>query len=107
MLIFLLSLAGIPPTAGFIGKYFLFAAVIQTKHYALAVIAVLNAAISLYYYARVVVVMFMNDKTDEERLIFSPGVITVLAVTLAFTLIIGIYPEPFIRLAQSSLSLFQ
>src|SRR5207249_11976253 len=49
MLIFLLSLAGIPPTAGFIGKYYLFAAAIQTGHNALAVIAVLNAAISLYF----------------------------------------------------------
>jgi NADH-quinone oxidoreductase subunit N len=85
----------------------LFASVIQTKHYVLAVIAVLNAAISLYYYFRVVVVMFMNDMVDEEKMVLSPGVLTTLTVTLAFTLIIGIYPEPFIRFAQNSLALFQ
>lgn len=107
MLIFLLSLAGIPPTAGFIGKYYLFAAVIQTKHYILAVIAVLNAAVSLYYYMRVVVMMFMTDKTDEEKITLSPGLITALAVTTIFTILIGVYPQPFIHFAQSSLSLFQ
>jgi NADH-quinone oxidoreductase subunit N len=50
MLVFLLSLAGIPPTAGFIGKYFIFASLIETHHNTLAVIAVLNAAISMYFY---------------------------------------------------------
>ena len=64
MLIFLLSLAGIPPTAGFIAKYYLFAAAIETHHNVLAIIAVLNAAISLYFYFRIVVSMFMRDATS-------------------------------------------
>ena len=54
MLIFLLSLAGIPPTAGFLGKYYIFLALIQTGHYALAVIATLYVAVAIYYYFKIV-----------------------------------------------------
>ena len=100
MLIFLLSLAGIPPTAGFIGKYLLFAAVIETHHNVLAVIAVLNAAISMYFYLRIVVAMFMRDATEKTGLDLSPGVIAVMAISLVITLWIGLYPEPFIALAS-------
>jgi NADH-quinone oxidoreductase subunit N len=105
MLIFLLSLAGIPPTAGFIGKYYLFAAAIETGHNALAVIAVLNAAISIYFYLRIVVAMFMRDATEKTGLTFSPGLVTVLAVAIIFTMVIGIYPDPFIALARQAVIL--
>jgi NADH-quinone oxidoreductase subunit N len=104
MLIFLLSLAGLPPTAGFIGKYFLFAAVIETQHNTLAVIAVLNAAISMYFYLRIVVAMFMREPTEKTGLELSPGVIAVMAVSLIFTLWIGLYPDPFIAMARHALS---
>jgi NADH-quinone oxidoreductase subunit N len=100
MLIFLLSLAGIPPTAGFIGKYYLFAAAIQTGHNTLAVIAVLNAAISLYFYFRIVVSMFMRDATERTGMVFAPGLTVVLGVAVVVTMFIGIYPDPFIALAQ-------
>jgi NADH-quinone oxidoreductase subunit N len=103
MLIFLLSLAGIPPTAGFIGKYFLFASVIETHHNTLAVIAVLNAAVSMYFYLRIVVAMFMRDPTEKTGLDLSPGVVGVMAVALVFTLWIGLYPDPFIALAQRAI----
>jgi len=105
MLIFLLSLAGIPPTAGFIAKYFLFAAAIETRHYLIAVIAVLNAAISIYFYLRIVVAMFMRDATEKTGLTYSPGLITALAVALIFTLLIGIYPDPFIAMARQAVIL--
>jgi NADH-quinone oxidoreductase subunit N len=105
MLIFLLSLAGIPPTAGFIGKYYLFAAAIETGHNVLAVIAVLNAAISLYFYLRIVVSMFMRDATEKTGLTFAPGVTMALGVALIFTLLIGIYPDPFIALARHAVPL--
>src|SRR5215813_1968761 len=106
MLIFLLSLAGIPPTAGFIAKYFLFAAVVETHHTVLAVIAVLNAAISLYFYFRIVVAMFMRDATEKTGLALSPGLMTAIAVAFIFTMWIGLYPDPFISIAQRAASGF-
>jgi NADH-quinone oxidoreductase subunit N len=105
MLIFLLSLAGIPPTAGFIGKYYLFAAAIETGHNVLAVIAVLNAAISLYFYFRIVVSMFMRDATEKTGLTYAPGLTFALGVALIFTMVIGIYPDPFIALARQAVPL--
>ncbi len=106
MLIFLLSLAGIPPTAGFVAKYFLFAAVIETGHTTLAVIAALNIVVGIYYYMRVVVAMFISDATEKTGLVLSPGVVSVLAITVAFTLLIGLYPDPFIAMAQQAASVF-
>src|SRR5216117_2164039 len=105
MLIFLLSLAGIPPTAGFIGKYYLFAAAIETGHNLLAVIAVLNAAISIYFYFRIVVAMFMRDPTEKTGLAYSPGLLTALGVAVVFTMWIGIYPDPFIAMARQAVVL--
>ena len=105
MLIFLLSLAGIPPTAGFIGKYYLFAAAIQTGHNALAVIAVLNAAISIYFYFRIVVSMFMREATEKTGLVYAPGLTMTLAIAIVFTLLIGVYPDPFIAMAKHAVIL--
>ncbi len=100
MMIFLLSLAGIPPTAGFLGKYFIFLSLIETGHNVLATVAVLYVAVALYYYFRVVSVMFMRDPIDQELPVISPGVRIALGVTGAMTLIIGIYPNPFIEIAN-------
>jgi NADH-quinone oxidoreductase subunit N len=105
MLVFLLSLAGIPPTAGFIGKYYLFAAAIQTGHNVLAVVAVLNAAVSVYFYFRIVVSMFMRDATERTGLTFAPGLNMALGVAIIFTMLIGIYPDPFIALARQAIIL--
>ena len=100
MLIFMLSLAGIPPTAGFIGKWYIFLSLIQTGKYALAVIATLYVAVAIYYYFRVVRSMFISDLEDKERLSTSVGLQVALGVTGVLTLGIGVYPEPFLRLAQ-------
>jgi len=102
MLIFLLSLAGIPPTAGFIGKYFIFLSLIETKHYVLAVLAVAYAVVALYYYFRIVVAMFMKKPADTVPLATGLGLRVALGVTVAMTLIIGIYPQPFILLAREA-----
>jgi NADH-quinone oxidoreductase subunit N len=105
MLVFLLSLAGIPPTAGFIGKYFIFLALLQTGHFFLAVIAALYVAISLYYYFRLVKSMFIQPaEEDAPPLTASAGLQVALGVTGLLTVVIGMYPEPFIRLAQNSLT---
>src|SRR5690349_7682325 len=103
MLIFLLSLSGIPPTAGFLGKYYIFLSLIQTGHYALAVIAVLYVAVAVYYYFRIVRSMFAQETEEKAPLATSFGLRVALAVSGVLTLVIGIYPEPFLRLAQTSL----
>jgi NADH-quinone oxidoreductase subunit N len=103
MLIFLLSLAGIPPTAGFLGKYYIFLALIQTGHYTLAVIATLYVAVAIYYYFKIVRSMFIGEDTEKAPLAASFGLRLALGVSGVLTLAIGIYPEPFLKLAQTSL----
>jgi len=103
MLVFLLSLAGIPPTAGFLGKYYIFLSLIQTHHYILAVVATLYVAVAIYYYFRVVRIMFVGELTEKAPLATSFGLRLALGITGVLTLAMGVYPEPFLRLAQSSL----
>ncbi len=103
MLIFMLSLAGIPPTAGFIGKYYIFLALIQAQHYTLAVVAALYVAVAIYYYFRIVRSMFTAESKELAPLESTLGLRVALVVTGALTLGIGVYPEPFLRLAQTSL----
>jgi NADH-quinone oxidoreductase subunit N len=103
MLIFLLSLAGIPPTAGFLGKYYIFQSLIETGHYTLAVIATLYVAVAIYYYFRVVKSMFVGESTEKAPLASSFGLRVALGAAGVMTLAIGIYPEPFLKLAQTSL----
>jgi len=110
MLVFLLSLAGMPPLAGFIAKYFVFSSVIQValtpEHpFArlmawVAVIGVINAVVSLYYYLRLVVAMFMRKEFLPAPLSFSWGIAISLAVTAVFTVLIGVWPQPFIDLVR-------
>jgi len=103
MLIFLISLAGIPPTAGFLGKYYIFWALIQAHQYTLAVIATLYAAVAIYYYFRIVKSMFVSELKEKAPMATSFGIRVALAVSGVMTLVIGLYPEPFLKLAQSSL----
>ncbi len=103
MLIFLLSLAGIPPLAGFYGKYFIFLSLIESGHYVLASLAVLYALFGFYYYMKIGNAMFMREAADKTRLRISPAMWTALAVTSLATVVIGILPEYFIRAVTWSL----
>ena len=103
MLIFMLSLGGIPPTAGFMGKLWLFGAAVEAGYIGLAVIAVLNSALSLYYYIRVVVFMWVErDETAPQPFAVSPALVVVLAVSVAGTVLLGLYPGPAFELAAAS-----
>lgn len=102
MLIFMLSLAGIPPTAGFIGKYYIFLALIETGHFYLAAIGALYVAVAAYYYFRIVKTMFTAEATDKEPVASSFGLRLALGASAVMTLLVGIFPEPFLRLAQTS-----
>lgn len=105
MLILLLSLAGVPPTAGFVGKLFLFGAAIERGYIWLALVAVLNSVISLFYYMKVAVAMYMRD-VPSSGLALSPSrpLRVALVVAVVGTLAIGIYPGPFLNLARSSIA---
>ncbi len=108
-LVFLLSLSGLPPTAGFVGKLFLFAAAIKNEYYWLAVIGILSSAVSVYYYFRVVRVMYMEPRGESQPAVeFSkaPSLLAVLVVLVVATLFLGIFPGGFIEAARASIAGF-
>jgi NADH-quinone oxidoreductase subunit N len=102
MLLFMLSLGGIPPTAGFMGKFWLFSAAIDSGYVWLAVIGVLNSAISLYYYVRLVVFMYLKKETIGSEPTASPSLTFALGVAVAATLVLGIYPRLLFEVAEAS-----
>ncbi len=101
MVIFLLSLGGIPPTAGFIGKYFLFAAAVQSGFGWLAIIAVLMSAVSMFFYFRIVVAMYLREGKEAD--VASSGALKFVSIVcLAVTLLLGIAPMPLIKQVEKS-----
>ena len=103
MSLFMFSLAGIPPTAGFMGKFYIFSAAIQAKYIGLAIVGVLNSVISVYYYLRVTVVMYMGQGVAEPRA-DRPSPTLTLAVIIAIigTLELGLFPSRFLEVALRS-----
>jgi len=102
--VFFISLAGIPPVAGYIGKFFVFAGVIQGGLFALAVIAAINSAIALYYYFKVVKQMYFTEPLDSTPIKNPFPLMTALWITFVGVLILGIFPAPLIEFARVSLS---
>jgi NADH-quinone oxidoreductase subunit N len=108
MLIFMLGLAGIPPTAGFMGKLYLWAATVEAGYIWLAVISVLMSAVSLYYYFRIVVQMYLKGGEAEgeapAEMLSDRWTGTAIAVCALMTLAIGVWPAPLVGLAKGGLS---
>ncbi len=104
MTIFMLSLAGFPPFAGFVGKFFIFSAAVRSGWTWLAVIGVLNSLISAYFYLRPVVQMYMTEPTTEWTVSrVAPLVTLALVITVIGVVALGVFPAPAIALAQSGL----
>jgi NADH-quinone oxidoreductase subunit N len=109
MALFMLSLGGLPVTGGFIGKYFLFGGLLlrgkadgKTWYYWLAGWAILNTVVSFYYYFRFIKVMYLGDRiADNKPLSLSPALQVVLVVSVIGIIVVGIYPQPLIELAQT------
>ena len=100
MALFMLSLTGLPPTVGFIGKFFIFRAALDAGQIGLALVGVLTSLISAYYYLRVVVVMYMRPGEPETR---SEGWLNAtIGVTALATFVFGILPGPILALAEHS-----
>lgn len=106
--VFMLSLTGVPPTAGFIGKFYLFAALIKggPAFYWLAVFGVINSVVSLYYYMRVLKVMFFEGEAQPEHYLPSKFVTSLLLVLGIPTLLFGIYWSPIADWVHNSLMFF-
>ncbi|MBI3586662.1 MAG: NADH-quinone oxidoreductase subunit N [Ignavibacteriales bacterium] len=107
MVVFFISLAGLPPTAGFIGKLFLFAALLDARWVWLAVVGALNSVVSLYYYVRVVRNMFLRDpEGSTEPIRFSFPQMAILLLLLVPTLLFGLFYSPIVELANASVLMF-
>jgi NADH-quinone oxidoreductase subunit N len=108
MSIFLLSLTGIPPLAGFMGKFYVFSAAVKSHFYWLAIIGVLNSAVAAFYYLRVLMYMYFRDPMkDIGRIDMAPGYILVMLISVAALIYIGIFPREFLLMAEKSVLIFQ
>ncbi len=104
MLIFLLALTGLPPTGGFLGKVYLFAAAVEAGWTWVALIGVLTSAISLYYYMAVVVQMYFKDAEETSPIpLRAPGLVAAIGFCAVVTVILGLLPGIFVDLAKSSI----
>jgi NADH-quinone oxidoreductase subunit N len=111
MLVFMVSLTGIPPTAGFIGKFYVFMAAVEAGLSWLAALGLIFSAVSAYYYMRVVMVMYMRDPeataAETSHLVPSPALSIVLACAVAGVIIFGLFPNPVVTLALQSVLLLK
>ena len=110
MALFMFALAGFPPTAGFAGKFYIFSAAVQQGHYILVLIGVLTSVISVFYYARVVMMMYMQapstgSNSDSGGTSVSATTGTLLGLTALGTLFLGVFPGSVLRLAEYSVKL--
>jgi NADH-quinone oxidoreductase subunit N len=107
MSIFLLSLAGIPPLAGFMGKFYVFGAAVKSQYYWLAVIGVLNSAIAAFYYLRIMVYMYFKESAEgQETFENEPQYAFVILVCVWAILHMGIFPRSFMTFAQQASRIF-
>jgi NADH-quinone oxidoreductase subunit N len=104
MTVFLLSLGGIPPTAGFIGKWYIFSAAIQKGHYWLVIIGVLTSVVSVFFYLRIVVMMYMTEGAETIRPRVPAAAMAGLALAVIAVFYLGILPTRVLDLALESIS---
>jgi NADH-quinone oxidoreductase subunit N len=110
MLLFMVSLTGIPPTAGFIAKFYIFMAAVNAQMTWLAVLAVIFAAVSAYFYLRVIMVMYMQDPGEDRgtpghgvRIVTSPAASLVLGIAAMGVILLGLFPNPIVKAAQNAI----
>jgi NADH-quinone oxidoreductase subunit N len=102
---FLMSLAGVPPMAGFFSKFYVFSAAIDAELYALTVIGLLNSILGAYYYLRVMVFMYMREPEPGAPIatpMKSGMVASALVIAAAFVIVIGVFPDTLLAMAQAA-----
>ena len=104
MLIFMFSLTGIPPTAGFIGKFYIFQSAVQAGLVWLAVVGVLLSSISAYFYLRVIMVMYMKEPAGSFEISRAPSLALALAISASFVIYIGVLPSQLLDFARASIA---
>jgi NADH-quinone oxidoreductase subunit N len=103
MTIFLLSLTGVPPLAGFVGKFYIFSSALHQGYVSLVIIAVINSVISAYYYFYVIVAMYMQEGGVEvERMSARPALVAAIGLAALATIAVGAYPQPYITSAANA-----
>ena len=102
---FLISLAGVPPTAGFIGKFYVFAAVMNQQMIVLGALAALNTVIAAFYYLNVIRHMYFSESTVEGGVTAGRGLMTVLVVNAVMIFAIGIFAQFFMTWVNNSVSM--
>jgi NADH-quinone oxidoreductase subunit N len=105
MVIFMLSLTGIPMTAGFVGKFFIFQAAVAVAEtnpifFAMIIVGALTTAVSAYYYVRVIIAMYFQD--GESEAVTQPALQGAIALTAAATVILGVLPAAVVRFAEGA-----
>jgi len=103
MSLFMLSLAGFPPTAGFFGKLFVFVAAIKEGYTLMAILAVVASMIAVYFYLRVIVMMYFHEGEGEDKLTMSKGMAAIVTVSSLAIILMGIFPSTFMQLALTSI----
>ena len=104
MTVFLLSLGGFPPTAGFIGKWYIFAAAVERGYYSLAIIGVLTSVVSVFFYLRIIVMMYMTEGNETVRPRVPLAAVAGLGLALLAVLYLGVLPTKVIDLALDSIA---
>jgi NADH-quinone oxidoreductase subunit N len=100
MLIFMFSLAGIPPLAGFVGKFYIFSAAIKSGLVWLAIVGVVNSAIACYYYMRVTIYMYFKEAEYDASIEMKPASSIATFIAVVFVLLIGVFPSFFINIVK-------
>ena len=103
MAIFMLSLAGVPPLAGFMGKFYLFSSAVQADLTWLAIIGVLNSVVSAFFYLRVIVVMYMKEDEESKPLSLSWSLLVAVALAALGVIVLGLWPSPLLDMAQRAI----
>lgn len=107
MSLFLFSLAGIPPTGGFMGKFYIFSAAVKEGYIGLTIIGVLNSVVSVYYYLRVTVAMYMEGpsttkESEAPALVFSPALVLAISISIYGVLSLGLFPSSYVTIVKQS-----
>ncbi|MHC5004789.1 MAG: NADH-quinone oxidoreductase subunit N [Planctomycetota bacterium] len=106
LLVGMFALAGIPPTSGFLGKWFLFSAAIESDMLWLVLVGAINATVSLYYYLRIIKEAYLTPPADETAIRLSPAATIAAGLGIALVLLLGFYPRPVWELAETAAKVF-